>query len=96
MKTMRIQGKLPVQISKQGKRYIAYTPVLDLSTSGRTEKEARTRFAEIVGIFFEELIEAGTVGKVLQSLGWQKAKTLWQPPKIVSNEQVSVSIPVMA
>ena len=93
---MVIQTKLPVQIFKQGKRFVAYTPLLDLSTSGRSEKEAKVRFSELVNIFFEELLEAGTMDEVMESLGWKKSKTQWQPPKIVSNQQVSVSIPIAA
>lgn len=93
---MLIQTKLQVQIFKQGKRFVAYTPVLDLSTSGRSEKEVKVRFGELVNIFFEELVEAGTLNKVLKSLGWEKSKTQWQPPKIVSNQNVNVTIPVAA
>lgn len=93
---MLTQAKLPVQIFKQGKRFVAYTPVLDLSTSGRTEKEAKVRFHELIQIFFEELEEAGTLNEVLKSLGWQKTKFQWQPPRMVANENVSVSIPAMA
>ncbi len=93
---MPIQAKLLVQIFKQGKRYVAYTPLLDLSTSGRTEKEAKKRFVELLDIFVEELVEAGTVNEVLASLGWQKVKSHWQPPQVVKNESVSLSIPVTA
>ncbi len=95
VKKMLSKAQLPVQIFKQGKRFVAYTPVLDLSTSGRTEKEAKVRFHELVQIFFEELEEMGTMEEVLLSLGWQKAKSQWRPPHI-SDEKVSVSIPAMA
>ena len=46
---------LPVQIFKQGKTYVAYTPVLDISTVGKNQTEAKKRFIELVDIFFEEL-----------------------------------------
>ncbi|KKQ46225.1 MAG: hypothetical protein US65_C0043G0013, partial [Candidatus Yanofskybacteria bacterium GW2011_GWC2_37_9] len=42
-------------------------------------------FSEIVGIFIEELMEMGTLDKVLRELGWQKIKSNWQPPVVVSN-----------
>ncbi len=57
---MIMQTKLPVQIFKQGRRFVAYTPLLDLSTSGRSEKEVKIRFHKLVNIFFEELTQAGT------------------------------------
>src|SRR3989344_2478892 len=82
MSPYQVQLKLPVQITKQGKRFVAWTPVLDLSTSGRTVIEAKKRFAEAVRLFIEELIEAGTVDEVLLSLGWTRSQQSWSPPRV--------------
>lgn len=87
---------LPIQILKQGKKYIAYTPALDLSTSGRSVKEAQHRFDEVVKIFFDEIIEAGTLDEVLTELGWQKQHKEWHPPQIVSQRLVDLRIPALA
>lgn len=76
---------LPVTIFKEGKSYVAYSPALDLSTSASTYKKAQTRFLEIVEIFLEELGEMGTLDSVLTNLGWQKVKSNWQPPVVISN-----------
>ena len=62
---MDIALKLPVQITKQGKQFIAWAPALDLSTFGRSVAEAQRCFHEAVDIFVEELVEAGTVNRVL-------------------------------
>jgi hypothetical protein len=91
-----IKLSLGVQIMKQGKRFVAYTPALDLSTSGRTLKEAQKRFGEAVNLFFEEIIEQGTVDRVLKDLGWQKERHQWQPPQVVSQSDVSLKVPVFA
>jgi len=86
MKKLAIKAvNLPVTIFKEGKSYVAYSPALDLSTSASTYKKAQNRFSEIVGIFFEELSEMGTLDVVLASLGWQKIKSNWQPPVVISN-----------
>ncbi len=85
---------LPVSILKEGKYFIAYTPVLDLSTSGKSYKEAKLRFNEAVQIFFEELIEKGTLEKVLADLGWQKVQKQWTPPLLIGHESARVSIPL--
>ncbi|MEK7537372.1 MAG: hypothetical protein AAB619_00155 [Patescibacteria group bacterium] len=45
---------LPVSILREGKRFIAYTPALDLSTSGKTFEQAKQRFEEAAELFFEE------------------------------------------
>lgn len=76
---------LPVTIFKEGKSYVAYSPALDLSTSASTYKKAQIRFSEIVEIFLEELGEMGTLEMVLKDLGWQKVKSNWQPPVVISN-----------
>ncbi len=84
---------LPVQIIKQNKRFVAYTPALDISTSGKTEKEAQARFVEMAEIFFEEIIEAGTASDVLSELGWKIAQKKWTPPQIISSQPVGFCIP---
>ena len=88
--------RLPVQFMKQKNRYIAYTPLLDLSTSGRSEIEAKKRFTEIVDIFFEEIIAAGTLDTVLGELGWKKISQNWQPPRIISQKSIDLKIPALA
>ena len=86
MKKLAIKAvNLPVTIFKEGKSYVAYSPALDLSTSASTYKKAQTNFSEIVAIFIEELVEMGTLDIVLRELGWQKVKSNWQPPVVVSN-----------
>jgi len=84
--------QLPVSIFKEGKYFVAYTPVLDLSTSGRTYEEARERFHEVVNIFFEELVNKGTLEEVLTGLGWQKIKKQWKPPVLVAQEMERIQL----
>ena len=91
---MNVVTQLPVSIFKEGKHFVAYTPALDLSTSGKSYDEAKTRFREIVGIFFEELVKKGTLDEVLTGLGWQKIKKQWEPPVVVSQELEKISLPV--
>jgi len=88
-----LEFKLPVSFLREGKKYVAYTPALDLSTSGRTYEEAKRRFREIVSIFFEELIEKGTLDEVLRDLGWKRIQAEWSPPVIISQELQSIRVP---
>ena len=95
MKKLNLDIKLQVQFTKQAGHYIAWSPALDLSTSGRSEKEAQTRFEESVLLFLEELVEAGTTDEVLSSLGWKKGQRSWTPPKVLKQRTVKVNIPEM-
>ena len=92
MKKIELQFNLPVTILKENKRFVAYSPALDLSTSGKSHKEAQKRFVKIARIFFEEIIKKGTIDDVLSDLGWHKTKQAWQPPILVSQELEKISL----
>jgi|SRR3989344_2214351 len=99
---MEFKANLTVNISRQGKRYIAHAPALDISTSGKSAAEARKRFGQLVTLFVEELEEAGTTKEILTELGWKQqssasktATTGWSPPEVKS-EKMQVRIPVAA
>jgi predicted RNase H-like HicB family nuclease len=59
-----LQVNLPVSILREGKQFIAYTPALDLSTSGKTYEEVRRRFREIVEIFLEEVTKKSAIPEI--------------------------------
>lgn len=96
MKQVKFDVNLPVTIFKEGDTFIAHTPVLDLSTSAGTFEQAQKRFVEAVEIFFEELVDMGTLDEVLSSLGWQKNQSKWTPPLQVFNDIQRVSVPLSA
>lgn len=83
---------LPVMILREGKHFVAYTPVLDLATSGKTFEQAKKRFSEAVEIFIEELTEKGTLAKVLSELGWKKRQKEWTPPYVVESGTQDVAV----
>jgi len=93
-KFARIQ--LTISVLKQGNRYVAYAPALDLSTSGRSEKEAKKRFVEAAMLLLEELDAAGTMHEVLIELGWKQERKQWAPPRVISEEAVGLRMPVAA
>jgi predicted RNase H-like HicB family nuclease len=88
--------KLPVIITKQNKRFVAYTPALDISSSGKTEKEVKNRFVELVNLFLEEIIEAKTADDILSELGWKKVQKTWTPPEVISSPYINMKIPAFA
>lgn len=95
MTSKYISYNLPVLITKQNKRFVAYTPALDISTSGKSQKEAKKRFIELVNIFIEELITAGTVSDVLIELGWNRIQKKWTPPQVVSSQSIDLRVPAL-
>lgn len=93
-KSKLLHLNLPVTFLREKKRFVAYSPALDLSTSGKNFEEAQKRFVEIARLFFDEIINKGTVDEILENLGWEKIKAHWQPPVVVSQQPETVSIPV--
>lgn len=90
----KLSAQLSVSVFKEGKYFVAYTPALDLSTSGKTYKQAMKRFDEIVDIFFEELIKKGTAEEVLLGLGWEKIKKHFVPPSLIAQESRQVEFAI--
>lgn len=84
---------IPVSILKEGNKFIAYSPALDLSTSGKNYDEVKRRFKEILGIFLEELLKKGTLKEVLLDLGWKKTQSQLIPPTIISQEYQTIRVP---
>lgn len=90
----KLSAQLPVSVFKEGKYFIAFTPALDLSTSGKTYTQVMERFNEVIGVFFEELVKKGTTEEVLLNLGWQKIKSHWSPPSLISQESKQIEFAV--
>lgn len=91
-----ISYSLPVTIFREGDAFVAYTPALDLSSVGKTEKDAKRMFAEAVEAFFEELTNMGTTEAVLMDLGWTKIDGKFEPPYVVEQSLMNVMIPAFA
>ena len=90
--------KLTVNFIKDRKQVIAYSPALDISTVGKSEKHARERFQELVHIFLKDISERNVVAEVLTELGWKKIsapnrKSEWVPPQVRS---IDLRVPMVA
>jgi predicted RNase H-like HicB family nuclease len=93
---VNLEVSLPVSVLKEGKYFIAYSPALDLSTSASSFEEVKKRFSEVVQIFFEELLEKGTLDEVLSELGWRKIQKRWLPPVVISHKSENIKVPLPA
>ena len=58
---MHLEANLPVIIFKERNRFIAYTPALDISTSGKTFNQVRKNFSILINLFIQESIKKGTI-----------------------------------
>ena len=78
----KFEANVPFFVFREGDAFVAYSPALDLSSCGGTEKEARRMFAEAAKIFLDEIIRMGTVDDVLTEFGWKRITQTqsWSPP----------------
>lgn len=93
MKNLTLQANLPVTILREDEQFVAYTPALDLSTSGATLEQSQSRLAEAVAVFFEECHNRGTLEAVLADLGWSKHHNQLTPPVVVGQNLQTFKVP---
>jgi predicted RNase H-like HicB family nuclease len=55
-----------VQIFKEGRLYVAYTPEFDVSSCGGTQAKAKANLFEAVRLFLEEADKIGTLQQILE------------------------------
>lgn len=48
MTSMTLQVPVPVLITREGKWFVASSPILDVATQGRTEKEVKENLADLI------------------------------------------------
>ena len=80
---MHVTVQVQVKILKEGDFLVAYCPMLELSSYGRTLEETKRAFDGAMRIFIEETTRRGTLERELLSLGWtlrQKPSCDYQPP----------------
>jgi len=95
-KTSIVEAKIPVLFFEEGKKLIAYSPALDLSTCGDTEQQARKRFVGAALISLTEIDKMGTIEEVLEERGWRKTpkRRMWSPPVYRSCKEEPIRISV--
>ena len=70
-----------VQLLRQGGLYIAYSPSLDIATTGKSEGEARTKFQSVLDICVRDGVPKSGVCSRLLELGWTQKSKRWAPPE---------------
>ena len=81
-------------IFKEGARYVAHSPELDLSSCAGTETRARENLIEAVRLFLEEADKMGTIEQILQESGYTRRDGAWQAPRLISRQRASVALPL--
>ena len=91
-----VQVSLPLFTWQEGDQIVVYTPALELSSCGASEKEALDNFREAVDLFFETADERRVLHDLLESLGWEQRADRWFPASqpIPGARAFDASVPV--
>jgi len=81
-----------VQIFKEGRLYVAYTPELDVSSCGGTQAKAKKNLLEAVRLFLEEADKLGALQQILEEAGFVKRKQTLQSPKFITTQRASLPL----
>jgi predicted RNase H-like HicB family nuclease len=79
------------EIWKEGDMYVAYISQLDLSSCGKTVKEAKKNIKEAMTAFIEEAHKMGTLQQILEESGFILDKE-WHAPEIISFEKIKLAV----
>ncbi len=69
--TITLTAKLPIQITKKTKWFVASCPALDVASQGETRELARKNISEALTLFLRSCLERGTLDAVLKQCGFQ-------------------------
>lgn len=81
-----------VHTFKEGSKYVAYVPELDLSSCGSTNEEAGKNIREAVQGFLQASADLGTLDTVLEDAGYIREGDGWRAPEFVSLDRAVANI----
>jgi len=88
--------KLPIELTKKERWYVASCPILDVHSQGETKKLARHNLIEALTVFFESCITHGTLDAVLKECGFRPAqKPVGKRRNISRADYINIPIPLM-
>ncbi|OGJ51862.1 hypothetical protein A2335_01820 [Candidatus Peregrinibacteria bacterium RIFOXYB2_FULL_32_7] len=81
-----------IQIWKENDMYVAYSPLIDLSSCGNTLEEAKKNLYEAIECFIEEAKQRNVLKDILKEAGFKQLKNNWESPSFLSFENAQISI----
>ena len=86
-------AKLPIEITKKAKWFVASCPAFDVASQGETEAEAKKNIAEALFMFLRSCYERGTLDAVLKQCGFRPVMEQDEPIESpVKQEYVDVPL----
>ncbi|MEK7616551.1 MAG: type II toxin-antitoxin system HicB family antitoxin [Patescibacteria group bacterium] len=81
-----------IEIFKEGNLYVAVAPELNVSSFGKSQKEARRSLREAVALFLEECKRMGSLDDVLIEAGFKPKNKEWRSNDPLVTERMALGI----
>ncbi|MEI7589875.1 MAG: type II toxin-antitoxin system HicB family antitoxin [Deltaproteobacteria bacterium] len=86
--------KLPVEILKRERWYVASCPALDVASQGETIKKAKDNLSEAVSLFLISCLERGTLEQVLRACGFTASQLTKRKQHIGYHKRKYINVPL--
>ena len=82
-----------VHLFREGDRYVAHVPELDISSCGETQEKARANIKDAVRGFLEAAEDnKGILDEILEEAGYQRIGAEWKGPEFVGIDRVTMNL----
>ena len=81
-----------IEIFKEGKNFVAVAPELNVSSFGKSSKQAKESLKEAVELFLEECKRMGSLDDVLSEAGFKENKRFWKSTDPLLAERMALGI----
>lgn len=92
--SVEFKFRLPIELKREERWFIASCPVLDVHSQGATEEEAKRNITDTLQLFIESCYERGTLEAVLKESGFTPTHDNVQLPN--NGQIIDVSVPLLA
>ena len=92
--SIRLDVRLPIEVNKGEKYYIASCPALEVASQGKTIKKAKANLEEALTSFFISCIERGVLDAVLHDCGFKSAKKITPAKRPLLKKEDYIDIPL--
>lgn len=91
---IRFDVRLPIEIKKGEKYYVASCPAFDVASQGKTTNKAKSNLEEALTAFFISCIERGVLDAVLKECGFKSVKKPSTVKRPALNTKDYIDIPL--
>lgn len=81
-----------VQVFKEGKTYVSYTPELKVASCGETIAVAKDNLLDALRGFFKSAKKLGTLNEILVEAGYLRKNKKWIEPQLVVMDRLSLTV----